>query len=143
MSPPNILDFDRLQQMVTAPPLHRWLGVSLTALDEEMVEITMPWREELVAHTEIRYTHGGIIATLIDLTGDYVIAAKIGRGVPTIDLRTDYHATALPGALTARGRLIKLGRTLATADVQIFSESGQLLASGRGVYLTARREARS
>ena len=141
MSRPNILDFDRLQRMVAAPPLHRWLGVRLTALDEETVEITMPWREELVAHPEIRYTHGGIIATLIDLTGDYCIAAKLGRGVPTIDLRTDYHATALPGALTARGRLVKLGRTLATADVQVFSESGQLLASGRGVYFTAEREA--
>src|SRR6185437_8487546 len=65
VSKPNMLDFARLQQMVTSPPLHRWLGVSLTALDEAMVEITLPWREELVAHTEIRYTHGGIIATLI------------------------------------------------------------------------------
>jgi uncharacterized protein (TIGR00369 family) len=140
VSKPNMLDFARLQQMVTSPPLHRWLGVSLTALDEAMVEITLPWREELVAHTEIRYTHGGIIATLIDLTGDYVIAAKLGRGVPTIDLRTDYHATALPGALVARGRLVKLGRTLATADVQVFSQSGQLLASGRGVYFTAEKD---
>ena len=140
MTSPNVLDFARLQQMVQAPPLHRWLGVRLTALDDDMVEITMPWREELVAHTEIRYTHGGIIATLIDLTGDYVIAAKLGHGVPTIDLRTDYHATALPGALTAHGRLVKLGRTLATADVQILSESGQLLASGRGVYFVAKRE---
>jgi uncharacterized protein (TIGR00369 family) len=136
MSRANTLDFEALQRLVTNPPLHRWLGVRLTALDEAMVEITMPWREEFVAHSEIRYTHGGIIASLIDLTGDYAIAAKIGRGVPTIDLRTDYHATSLPGTLVARGHLVKLGRTLATADVEIFGEDGALRASGRGVYLT-------
>jgi uncharacterized protein (TIGR00369 family) len=140
MSKPNLVDFARLQQMVTAPPLHRWLGVQLTALDETMVEITMPWRAEFVANTEIGYTHGGIIASLIDLAGDYAIAAKLGHGVPTIDLRTDYHATAMPGPLVARARLVKLGRTLATADVQVFGETGELLASGRGVYFTMKRE---
>jgi uncharacterized protein (TIGR00369 family) len=139
MNPPNRLDFDGLQALLTGPPLHRWLGVRLSALDEESIEIVMPWREEFVAHTEIRYTHGGIIASLIDLAGDYAIAAKLGRGVPTVDLRTDYHATALPGALRARAQVIKLGRTLATAETRVSGEDGRLLASGRGVYLTQTR----
>jgi uncharacterized protein (TIGR00369 family) len=59
--------------------------------------------------------------------------------VPTVDLRVDFHRTALPGSLIARANVIKLGGTLATAEAQIFAEDGALLASGRGVYLTLSR----
>jgi uncharacterized protein (TIGR00369 family) len=99
----------------------------------------MPWREEFVSHPEIRYTHGGILATLIDLAADFAIAAKIGRGVPTIDLRIDYHKAALPGALIAKAAVIKIGGTVATAEARVYGEDGALLASGRGVYLTLSR----
>ena len=82
---------------------------------------------------------GGILAALIDLAGDYAIAAKLGRGVPTIDMRIDYHRTALPGPLVARANVIKIGSTLATAEAQVFDNSDKLIASGRGAYLTQSR----
>ncbi len=97
---------------------------------------SLPWREEFVSDPVVRYTHGGILATLIDLAADYAIAARIGRGVPTIDMRVDFHKAAMPGPLTAHARVIKLGGTLATAEAQVFDEAGALIASGRGVYLT-------
>jgi uncharacterized protein (TIGR00369 family) len=62
---------------------------------------------------------------------------KTGRGVPTIDLRVDYHAAALPGDLTARGKVIRLGGQFSCAEAQVFAQDGKLLASGRGTYFTA------
>jgi uncharacterized protein (TIGR00369 family) len=132
-------DFETLDALVRNAPFHRWLGVSLKALTAESVEILLPWREEFVSDPVVRYTHGGILAALIDLAGDYAVAAKIGRGVPTIDMRVDYHRTALPGPLVARANVIKLGGTLATAEAQVFDENKKLVASGRGVYLTLSR----
>ena len=92
-----------------------------------------------MSHPKVRYTHGGILAALIDLAGDYAIAARLGRGVPTIDMRIDYHRTALPGPLVARATIIKIGSTVATAEAQVFDEGGKLVASGRGAYLTLSR----
>ena len=132
-------DFAGLDAQIKDSPHHRWLGVCLKALRENEIEIVMPWREEFVSHPKLRYTHGGILATLIDLAADYAIAAKLGRGVPTVDLRIDYHKAAMPGALAVRASVIKLGATLATAEARVFDENDALLASGRGVYLTLSR----
>lgn len=133
------LDFATLDGMIRDCPFHRWLGVSLKSLSTETVEILLPWREEFVSDPTARYTHGGILAALIDLAGDYAIAARCGRGVPTVDMRVDYHRTALPGPLVARASVIKLGGTLATAEAWIFDKRERIVASGRGVYLTLTR----
>ncbi len=137
--PAPALDFAALDGLVRDCPFHRWLGISLKALTATEVEIALPWREEFVSDPVIRYTHGGILAALIDLAGDYAIAARLGRGVPTVDLRTDYHKPALPGPLVARAGIIRLGRTLASAEARVYDEKGDLIASGRGVYVTAAR----
>ena len=133
------IGFEALDAMVRNSPFHAWLGVRLTRLDPDEIEIAMPWREEFVSHPGIRYTHGGILAALIDLAGDYAIAAKLGRGVPTVDMRVDYHKAAMPGPLTARASVVKLGGTLATAEARVLDGNGALIASGRGAYLTLQR----
>jgi uncharacterized protein (TIGR00369 family) len=131
--------FADLAVMVTNSPFHAWLGVRLKRLDADEIEIAMPWREEFVSDPVARYTHGGVIAALIDLAADYAIAARIGRGVPTVDMRVDFHKAAMPGPLNAVARVIKLGGTLATAGAEVFDEKGALIASGRGLYLTMSR----
>jgi uncharacterized protein (TIGR00369 family) len=139
MAEAPVLDFRALDELVRDAPFHRWLGVTLKSLSERGVEILLPWREEFVSDPKVRYTHGGILAALIDLAGDYAIAAQLGRGVPTIDMRIDYHRTALPGPLVARANVIRIGGTLATAEAQVFDNNGMLVASGRGAYLTLSR----
>lgn len=134
-------DFGGLDAFIQQSPFHQWLGVRLHRLDANGIALRLPWRPEFVSVAAIGYTHGGILATLIDLAADYAIAARIGRGAPTVDLRVDYHKAAMPGPLLATARVIKLGRTLSTAEAQVFDESGTALyASGRGVYLTMTRE---
>jgi uncharacterized protein (TIGR00369 family) len=131
-----VLDFATLAAMVRDCPFHVWLGVELVALEETGVAIAMPWRNEFVSDAAAGYAHGGILASLIDLAADYAIAARLGRSVPTVDLRIDYHRAAMRGRLIARAAVIKLGATLATAESRVFDEGDNLIASGRGVFLT-------
>ncbi len=130
------VEFDALDAMVRNCPFHGWLGVRLLSLGPHEIAITMPWRGEFGSDPSSSYAHGGILASLIDLAADYAIAARIGRGVPTVDLRIDYHRAAIPGTMIARATVIKLGATLATAEARIFDATNRLVASGRGVYLT-------
>lgn len=129
-------DFEALARMVVASPFHRWLGVRLTALAEDSVELELPWRPEFVSVETIGYTHGGILAAFVDIAADYAIAAKLGRGLPTIDMRVDYHRPAMKGALIARAQALKLGGTVCSAEARVFAADGALVASGRGVYLS-------
>jgi uncharacterized protein (TIGR00369 family) len=127
---------EKLQHLITRGPFNRWLNFAVQKAGEDGVEIKAAWREEWVVHPERRYTHGGILAAIVDVAADYAIAAVLGRPVPTIDLRVDYHRAALPGDLTAKARVVRMGRQVATAEAYLYDEQGALVASGRGTYFT-------
>lgn len=132
----NKMTFEALEARMTLAPYHKWLGLKLLAMDEDGITVGVTWRQEFEVSPDRHYTHGGILATVIDIAGDYALAAKIGRPVPTVDLRVDYHRVAAPGDLTVKAKIIKLGRTFSTAEARVFDGDGNLLASGRAVYLT-------
>ena len=128
---------DEVEQLLRRSPFHQWLGLKVLKVEADGVELKATWREEWVVHPERRYTHGGILASLVDVAADWAMVTRTRRGVPTIDMRVDYHAAAMPGDLIARGRIIKWGNQFSVAEARVFDESGKLLASGRGTYLTA------
>ena len=133
----NDLTLEQVQALVTRAPFHQWLGLTVLTAGDDSIEIRAKWREEWVVNVERRYTHGGILAALIDLAADFALVKQTGRGVPTIDMRIDYHRAAMPGDLIVRGKIIRGGVQFSTAEAQIFDLDGKLIASGRGTYFTA------
>jgi uncharacterized protein (TIGR00369 family) len=133
----ELVSLDRLQQLITRGPFNQWLNFTILKCDNDGIEVRAAWREEWVVNPERRYTHGGILAAIIDVAADYAIAAKLGRPVPTIDVRVDYHKAAMPGDLTARARVVRMGSQYSTAETSIYDRDGALVASGRGTYFTA------
>jgi uncharacterized protein (TIGR00369 family) len=131
------ITIEQAQAMITRAPYHQWLGLKVTALHDDGIELTATWREEWVVNPERRYTHGGVLAALVDLTADWAMLKKVGRPVPTIDLRVDYHSAAMPGDLTCRGKIVRLGSQFSSSEAFIFDAQGKLLASGRGTYFNA------
>lgn len=123
-----------LRERITLAPFHKWLGLDLVELDDDGIKLRVPWREEFVVNPKAGYTHGGILASIIDIAADYALAAKLGAPIPTVDLRVDYHRAAMPGELSVQAKVIKLGRTFSTAEAFVYDSEGALLASGRGVY---------
>ncbi|MBI2295516.1 MAG: PaaI family thioesterase [Betaproteobacteria bacterium] len=128
---------EKLQELITRGAFNRWLNFTVVKADADGIEVRAAWREEWVVNPERRYTHGGILAAIIDVAADYAIAAKLGRPVPTIDLRVDYHKAAAPGDLTAKARVVRMGSQYSTAEASICDGGGELVASGRGTYFTA------
>jgi len=129
-----LMDIVQIQAIVDRSPLNRWLGMKVEAVGDGWVHLRIRWREELVSSPERQSTHGGILATLVDGAGDYAVASRLGRAVPTLDLRVDYHRVATPGDLRAQAKVIHQGGTVATAETQVFDLSDRLIASGRGLY---------
>ena len=92
------------------------------------------WREEWIVNPARGYTHGGILATLIDVVADYALAAEIGAPAPTVDLRVDYHKAAMQGDLTVRAKVLRRGGSFACCEAFVYDKAGELVASGRGTY---------
>ena len=132
----NKMSFDELSERIPVVPFHKWLGIVLTDINQEGIELKVPWRPEFVVNLELGYTHGGMLAALIDVAADYAIATKIGRPAPTIDIRVDYHRPAFKGDLIVKAKVLKLGSNFCNGEAQVSDQKGKTLASGRGVYLS-------
>jgi uncharacterized protein (TIGR00369 family) len=124
MNPPDL----------TLSPYQRFLGLKLVRYEDGLVEICMPFREELLREDGSDWLHGGVVSALIDIAGDYAVHSRTGGDVPTVDLRIDYLRPAKRSSLTAIGRTAKVGRSFSVADVEVKDEEGRLVAIGRGLY---------
>jgi uncharacterized protein (TIGR00369 family) len=132
----NVVSAEKLQERLIANHFNDWMGLKIVKLDEDSIEISMVWREEMISNLKARVTHGGILGALVDVAADFMIAAKAGAPAPTVDLRVDYHRAAAPGDLRAVGRIVRMGGTFSTASAEVFDGDDKLIASGRGLYFT-------
>jgi uncharacterized protein (TIGR00369 family) len=114
-------------------PFMRFLGLTLLRSEPGAVEVRLPF-EEFMRQDGSDWYHGGVISALADIVGDYAVITETGVGVPTIDLRVDYLRPARRGDLIATGRIVRVGRTVSVANVEIHDASGTLVALGRAVY---------
>ena len=128
----------RLRAEMERPPYHAVLRPQPVSVDAQAgtVTIRLPYRDEFRRAPDAPGYHGGVIAALIDLAGHAAVAVTVGRMVPTIDLRIDFLRAPAGGDLTARGKLLRAGRSIARADVEILDDTNNVVAVGRGTYST-------
>ena len=122
---------------VDRSPFQRLIGLELVRAEDGTVELRLPWRDELGRVDGSDWFHGGVISALIDIAGDYAIASRLGRTVPTIDLRVDFLRPARRGDLRAYARAVKIGKTVGVADVELRDANDAVVAIGRCAYSTA------
>jgi uncharacterized protein (TIGR00369 family) len=132
-----VISAQEVQAIITRSPYLNWLGLQVLELREDEITVKATWREEWVANPTIGQTQGGILAALVDFAADFALIQRLGRPVPTIDMRIDYHRMAKRGDLIAKGHVVKLGKQFSVCEAAVHDEAGVLIASGRGVYLTA------
>jgi uncharacterized protein (TIGR00369 family) len=127
-----------LRTSLAAPPFHQWLKPELRELDPQSgrVTVALPLRAEFRRDPARPEIHGGVIAALIDIAGHAAIAARLRRGIPTVDLRIDYLRGAAGSELLATAEPVRLGRTLAIVDIRVADDRGNLVAIGRGLFST-------
>jgi uncharacterized protein (TIGR00369 family) len=129
---------ESVQAMLDASPFIASLHLQVLSIDADKQEIAvkMPFRKELERRPGTGQFHGGPIAALIDIVGDYALVLQTGGPVPTINFRTDYLRPAIDTDLTATGRVRRAGRTVAVIDIDVEDDQGRLVATGRGTYST-------
>ena len=82
--------------------------------------------------------HGGVFASIIDAAAFWSIYFGIedpGAGLTTVDLKLNYLEPAVSGKLFARGRQIKIGRTLGYAEAQVVDQNEKVLAHGTSTVM--------
>jgi uncharacterized protein (TIGR00369 family) len=129
---------ERLSEWLEESPFHKLLGLRLDSVDraKQTVAIRCVYGPNVERSPGTGQYHGGVIASLIDIAGDFALIAVLGHGVPTINFRVDYLRPVSSGDLLARARVRKAGRTVGVVDIDVEDSSGRLVAVGRGCYGT-------
>ena len=134
----DALSQQAVQELLDASPFISSMGLQVTSMDVEqgVISMRMPMRPEFERRAGTGQIHGGPIAALIDIVGDYALVMRLGAGVPTINFRTDYLRPASGDHLTATASVRQAGRSVALVDIDVHDGDGKLIAVGRGTYST-------
>ena len=82
--------------------------------------------------------HGGVFASLIDTAASWALFYGIEdqhAGLTSVDLKLNYLSPAASGKLIAKGRQIKMGKTLGYAEAQVTDKTGKILAHGTSTIM--------
>jgi uncharacterized protein (TIGR00369 family) len=134
-----MLDLDHLRAIVASAEFHKFLALELVEGDAESgrVLLKLPYDRKYCIFPEPGIYHGGILASLVDVAGSLACGVKVGRPVPTVNLRIDFLEAPAKIDLYASGALRRFGRTLAVADADIRDAAGKVYCIGRGTFSTA------
>jgi uncharacterized protein (TIGR00369 family) len=125
-----------LKETIASVPFHQWLRPELVEADQAAgrAVIALAIRAEFLR--DAKTVHGGVIAALIDIAGHAAVAASLGRGAPTIDLRVDYLRLAFGKSLLATAEALKVGRSVGVVDIRVADDQNRVVAVGRCVFST-------
>src|SRR5688572_12124921 len=134
-----MLDAEAFRRIVESAAFHQLIGLRLEKADAEagVAVLRQPYRPELSIFPDLGIYHGGVIGALIDVAGAVACGLKLGRPAPTANFRVDFLKSPAKTDLIATGRLVRSGKMLAIADVEITDDGGELYAIGRGTFSTA------
>jgi uncharacterized protein (TIGR00369 family) len=104
------------------------IGASLASVDAGASEVRLPYRPDLTQQKG--FVHGGIIGMIADSAAGYAAYSLMppSASLVTVEYKMNILAPAR-GALVARGKVIKSGRTLTVARAEVYAEDGTHVAS--------------
>jgi uncharacterized protein (TIGR00369 family) len=136
MNTPNPEHVARLISTINGSPYFQLLKMRMIEMGiaYSIVEINLA-RQHL---QPFGIVHGGALASLVESATSWAVFYEVedeSAGVTTVDLKLNYLAPATSGRIIARGRRIKLGRTLGYAEAEVTAEGGGLLAHGTSTLM--------
>lgn len=111
----TLFDPARIARMIGSRGHNGFLGIGYQAHGTDWIELTLPWRADLVGDEETGVLASGPIISLMDNATSMSVWTMTGQFVPhaTLDLRVDYMRAASPGqTVIGRGECYKLTRTI-------------------------------
>lgn len=131
------LDAAALGVIFERSPFMSRMKLEVLSMDHkaERLTIRMPLSPEIERRAGTQQFHGGALASLIDVVGDFTVGMAVGGGVPTMNLRIDYLRPAIGAYVDASAVVRRMGKTSAVVDIDVASPDGKLVAVGRGTYV--------
>jgi uncharacterized protein (TIGR00369 family) len=131
-------------------PFNKLIGMKIETLDLDKIGIRFEMRPELVGNFTRDNLHGGVISSVLDVTGGMVawtgimkkmegqsfdeISERFNK-IGTIDIRVDYLRPGLGEYFIATGSTLRTGNKVSVTRMELHNDKGILIAVGTGTYV--------
>ena len=123
-----------VQTFVDTLPFNSLIGVRVTGVYRDGVRLECQLREEL--KNALGTLHGGVYASLADAAVGISIVShfEFKRKATTVEMKLNYFLPITEGKLIARGKLLRIGSSLAVGSVEMFNDKKQLAGAALITY---------
>ena len=122
----------QLQALFARAPFGKSLGMKLSYTADFEAVFDLPHHREL--EHAMGDTHGGAIATLLDNAGWFTAAIHYDSWITTVELHVRLLEPSRKEDLRAKGTLVRAGKRLAVAQMEVRTAAGRLVATGSGTF---------
>lgn len=115
------------------------IGASLIRVEPGLVEISLPYREDLTQ--QHGYLHAGILATIADSACGYAAYTLMPAGseVLSVEFKINLLRPAIGKSFLARGEVVRPGKTVTVVNASVFAHEGsvnaKLIATMQGTMI--------
>ncbi|HBZ70329.1 MAG TPA: hypothetical protein DEP35_11595 [Deltaproteobacteria bacterium] len=122
---------DAVRRWLEKSPYAQTLGVQVEELTASTARLLLPYRDDNT--NPGRALHGGVAASLIAFGGQSLARATLGDAAApwhTCAVQVSYLAAAIGEPVTARATLLRKGKELCFAEVELETPDGKQIAHG-------------
>lgn len=114
---------DRIARSFRRQRLLATLGARLLRVADGEVDIELPWSEAI--QQQHGFAHAGAIAAIADSACGYACLTRmpVGSAVLSIEFKINLLAPAVGERFVARGRVVRVGRTIGVATAEVVAHS--------------------
>ena len=124
---------EQLVRNFNRAPIKTTTGMTIAFNDDAQAVFELPFDIRL-CHG-MGDVHGGILALMLDNAGWFTVAVHYDTWVATTDLHIRLLEPANQEHLRATGRILRLGKRIAMAEMEVCSLSGRKVAAGSGTFV--------
>jgi uncharacterized protein (TIGR00369 family) len=124
------------RQRTLGSPYYQLLGMELMELGHGECRFRLAADSKL--HNLGGVVHGGALASIADAAMGVSLATLTdphSERPVTVELKINFMAAVVEGELTARGRIIQRGRTVAVGEAEVTDAEGRLVAKAMGTFV--------
>jgi uncharacterized protein (TIGR00369 family) len=112
------------------------IGRELILMENGLSEVAFDMAETWLNMQGI--LHGGAFATMLDTACGAAIRSMLDmekyRGHATLELKTSYLQAGKPGKYIAKGRVLRMGRSVAYSEASLFDADGALVSKASATF---------
>jgi uncharacterized protein (TIGR00369 family) len=125
----------RIDDAFEKVPFARLLGIEAQDLQRGRATLAIDLRPELLQNHGV--VHGGVTASLIDTASAFAILTMLepDQSTTTVDLTIHYLRPMKHGRITAIARVLRAGRRVIVASVEVLDPGEKLAATAITTYL--------